>query len=232
MKSVPLAMVFLLFAAALVADDELIVPVHEEPRHRLVFGRPLARILDLNVPPGDTTLYHVHSSPIFYVTLGSSKIRTQRLGEDWVIVERPFSGLGDTRIDESYAESPLTHRVDNIGESALRAILVLNEKEAPRSPAAAANLGALPGKTEIDSAWFRQSRLTVPAAATVEWNGTDAGVVLVLVSENHVTVDVERFDETFGLTTIGNILPVAPNNPLRIVNRSPDPATLVAVAVL
>lgn len=31
------------------------VPVYEEPRHRLVFQNRYARVLDVVIPPGDTT---------------------------------------------------------------------------------------------------------------------------------------------------------------------------------
>jgi hypothetical protein len=39
------------------------VPVHEEPRHHLVFQNKEIRILNVLVPPGDTTQYHIHTTP-------------------------------------------------------------------------------------------------------------------------------------------------------------------------
>ena len=62
---------------------ERVVPVHQEPRHHLVFDSPGTRILDVQIPPGDTTLFHTHSDPILYVTMSTSRTRSQNIGEDW-----------------------------------------------------------------------------------------------------------------------------------------------------
>jgi hypothetical protein len=64
-------------------QGERIVPVHQEPRHHLVFDSPGTRILDVQIPPGDTTLFHTHSDPILYVTMSTSRTRSQNLGADW-----------------------------------------------------------------------------------------------------------------------------------------------------
>ncbi len=66
------------------ADSESpIVPVHEEPHHREVFHYGTTRILDLRVPPGDISWFHSHEWPVLYMTLGTSRVRTQNLGSDW-----------------------------------------------------------------------------------------------------------------------------------------------------
>ena len=64
-------------------QDEKVVPVHEEPRHHLVFDGADARILDIQIPPGNTTLFHTHSNPVLYVNMSSSRTRSQTLGRDW-----------------------------------------------------------------------------------------------------------------------------------------------------
>ena len=77
-------------AAAVRADDppkdpprDPIVPVYHEPHHRQVFQYGPTRILDLQIPPGDKSWFHSHESPVLYVTLGTSRTRTQNLGEEW-----------------------------------------------------------------------------------------------------------------------------------------------------
>jgi quercetin dioxygenase-like cupin family protein len=60
-----------------------VVPVHEEPHHREVFQYGTTRILDLRVPPGDISWFHSHEWPVLYMTLGTSRVRTQNLGDDW-----------------------------------------------------------------------------------------------------------------------------------------------------
>ena len=54
------------------------MPVHEEPHHREVFQHGTTRILDLRVPPGDLSWFHSHDWPVLYMTLGTSRVRTQQ----------------------------------------------------------------------------------------------------------------------------------------------------------
>ncbi len=65
------------------APAEKIVPVFEEPRHHLIVDTPTLRILDIQIPPGDTTLFHMHNSAMIYVPISSSRTRNQNLGEEW-----------------------------------------------------------------------------------------------------------------------------------------------------
>src|SRR5262245_2222797 len=60
-----------------------IMPVHQEPHHRQVFQAGPMRIIDLQIPPGDTSWFHTHEWPVFYLTVADSQTRTQILGEEW-----------------------------------------------------------------------------------------------------------------------------------------------------
>ena len=60
-----------------------VMPVHQEPHHRQVFQYGPMRIIDLQIPPGDMSWFHMHDSPVFYLTVADSQTRTQILGEEW-----------------------------------------------------------------------------------------------------------------------------------------------------
>jgi hypothetical protein len=60
-----------------------VMPVHQEPHHRQVFQYGAMRIIDLQIPPGDTSWFHTHEWPVFYLTVADSQTRTQILGEEW-----------------------------------------------------------------------------------------------------------------------------------------------------
>jgi quercetin dioxygenase-like cupin family protein len=60
-----------------------IMPVHEEPHHRQLFQSGPMRIIDLQIPPGDTSWFHTHEWPVFYLTVADSQTRTQVFGEEW-----------------------------------------------------------------------------------------------------------------------------------------------------
>src|SRR5262249_50223808 len=65
------------------ATNERVVPVHEEPRHRLVHESAGLRLLDVRIPAGDVTLFHSHDDPTLYVTVRDARVATQRPGENW-----------------------------------------------------------------------------------------------------------------------------------------------------
>jgi quercetin dioxygenase-like cupin family protein len=174
--------------------DDPIVPVYHEPHHRQVFQNGPTRILDLQIPPGDKSWFHSHESPVLYVTLGTSRTRTQNLGEEWggggaarggagrggaaqapdatATPPRPAAppvppGTLISRVSSttSYAERPVTHRLENIGESLFRAMVVINETAG--DDATTQEAAGFSGKPELTNRWFRAYRFALaPGEAT------------------------------------------------------------------
>ena len=87
------------------------VPVYQEPRHRLVFQNAVVRVLDVSVPPGDTTGYHVHANRTIGVAVQAARTWAQTLGAapDPVKLPTPVPQLMDNW-DQAL---PYTHRVGN-----------------------------------------------------------------------------------------------------------------------
>ena len=57
------------------------VAVSKEPRHHVVFENDKVRILNVLLPPGDTTQYHVHSLPSVFISLSKTNTSWQRINE-------------------------------------------------------------------------------------------------------------------------------------------------------
>lgn len=57
-----------------------VVPVYREPMHREVFHSPLVRVLDVRIPAGDTTAYHVHAAPLVGIAVQDARIWSQTAG--------------------------------------------------------------------------------------------------------------------------------------------------------
>ena len=127
------------------------VPVETEPRHRLVSERDFAQVLDVQILGGDTTMFHRHSLPMAYVCVRGSETATQATGEDWNPPGTPCA-QGFSFSTPQYRETPLTHRVANVGIDLFHLVGVQNL----RAPAERTALG-LPGAgaTVVDNAWFR-----------------------------------------------------------------------------
>ena len=49
----------------------------------MVYESPSLRVHDIQIPPGDTTLFHTHDTAILYVPIARSTNRSQVLGEEW-----------------------------------------------------------------------------------------------------------------------------------------------------
>ncbi|MBA3259290.1 MAG: hypothetical protein H0T68_07495 [Gemmatimonadales bacterium] len=167
------------------------VPVHQEPRHRLVGEVGPIRVLDVRIPPGDTTLFHVHDAAIMYVPIAASPTDAQSLGGQWGGVQpqdAPRFRPGVVDSDTLYAVQPVTHRVTNVGGRLFRLIAVT--RTGPGAPAGRAEGGAeLPGELEGSSSWFRQSRLILPGGARTAWYTSSLPLVLVQPGAGRASVE-------------------------------------------
>ncbi|MGH9202361.1 MAG: hypothetical protein ACRD2A_14125 [Vicinamibacterales bacterium] len=178
-----------LAAGAGTQPTEKIVPVHEEPRHRLVFDSPGTRILDVNVPPGDTTLFHTHRDPILYVNMSAAQTRSQTLGGEWSggdaaqgpsakpqPAPSPAPRPGRMTSSTSYAKQPLTHRVHNFGQTLFRLIGITNSSTGDESTTPSVGFDATP---EISNPWFRGYRWTIDATDNNHEHANPVAIVLV-----------------------------------------------------
>lgn len=94
---------------------ETIVDVRDEPRHRVCFENDLVRAYWIDLPSGESTLFHLHEHPYAGICLGYSVIRNEVVGD----------GATELRMqcgDVMYTPGQMTHRIENIGESAFQNI--------------------------------------------------------------------------------------------------------------
>jgi len=208
---------------------EKAVPVYEEPMHQLVFEHDRVRVLDVQIPPGATSLYHIHGAPIFYVAIDISPIDAQPAGGEWAPTRISEWRPGKTAHDLRYAQQPFTHRVRNVGTEAFRLIAVTNS--GPGTPSAGSGSGSkLPGKVENDVAWFRQSRVAVPAGDSSGWFRSEFPMVVVQVSAGDAEVHSDDGDGDV-MAAAGSFAYVESGRGAEIKNRGADPVTLVVIEV-
>lgn len=99
------------------------VPVFEEPLHRLVLERPEARLLDVQIMPGDTSLFHIHAHDIFFAVVDGSRV--------WA--ESSTGGVGHVTWNTGYLSDNIeysfgskVHRVGNDGDRTFRLFAIEN----------------------------------------------------------------------------------------------------------
>jgi hypothetical protein len=58
------------------------IPVSQEPRHHDVLDNGHVRLLDVHIPPGDTSLIHIHQTPSVFLVLNNVKTGSQVIQEE------------------------------------------------------------------------------------------------------------------------------------------------------
>lgn len=110
----------LLFAplVALAAEDD-VVPADKEPRHVPKLVNEWVRLVDVEIPEGEQTMYHRHSFDYPYVLVTSVTLYNQIYGQEPkdAIMEAGFVGYYDAATKGAY-----THRFINRGPGVFRAI--------------------------------------------------------------------------------------------------------------
>jgi hypothetical protein len=232
-RATALALILLTGSAA---HAQQVVPVAEEPMHRLMLDTETFQVLDPLVLPGDTTLFHLHDVPIHYVMISPSPANAQVLGQPWPeagIVEQLSREVGDGWWMLEYREHPVVHRVTNTGDRPFRLIGVTNRTGGEPEGVVGASPADLPGTLEADSPWFRRVRLTVtPDPPALVPNGADP-VVAIQVSPGAVSATSSPPGSSPGSTTaLGEWIVLEPGVDYALRATSAAEVTVVLVQVL
>ena len=132
------------------------VPVHEEPRHHPVFQNTEIRILNVLLPPGDTTQYHIHTTPSVFIYFTSTNTASQLQGKTALPGK---STAGRIQFENLASPNIRVHRVWNTDKDTFHVMdveLLFKDSVFDQGPL------ILPGlKLEIDTTWVRAYRLTL-----------------------------------------------------------------------
>lgn len=177
--------------AATVGPTQFPVPIEKEPRHRLKFENRYVRVFDVLIPPGDTSLFHIHLHDGLSIPLTDARLRDETLAgasEDLMLKR------GGVRF--AYRSTPVIHRVSNIGVTSFRNIFIEILRSsglttsAPSQPAEAGSTIVL----ENDRLRVRQS-LLAPGQSTDRGAYAPRGV-LVAASEGEIQINAEGKNAT------------------------------------
>lgn len=184
-------------AAFIVQEGDPVVHMSKEPRHRVVFESGTVRVQDIQIPPGDTTLFHTHDHAVLYVPISSGRTRSQTLGQEWgggggaaargASAPPQVQTLGRVSSPASYIEKPMTHRVNNFGDTLFRLISVAN-----LSAGSDSNVDDVAGfvdKPELLNRHYRAFRIILPPGHATAAHRHAWPVVVVQQSTGAVAMD-------------------------------------------
>ena len=174
------------------------VPLYQEPRHHVVYESPSIRIHDIQIPPGDTTLFHTHDTAILYVPIFASRTRSQVLGAEWSgggaapaasAAPPPPEPARPGKVNSvtTYVEKPYTHRVNNVGSTVFRLVGIAN-----RTAGGAADtddVSGLSATPELVNPWYRAHRLALKAGQATPAHRHATAVVVVMQTPGTVAVE-------------------------------------------
>ncbi|HXM96513.1 MAG TPA: hypothetical protein VOA64_20025 [Candidatus Dormibacteraeota bacterium] len=95
------------------------IPVEQEPHHRVLFENQYVRVLDVQIPPGESLLFHTHFHDNVSVRINGGLIQTQMQGGEWQPASQVKSGAV---VFAEATKKPYTHRVKNVGTSTYQVI--------------------------------------------------------------------------------------------------------------
>ena len=159
--------------------------VHEEPRHRPVFQNKEIRILNVRVAPGDTSLYHMHTTPSFFIRLTNTITGSQVQGEE---KKAGKSQAGEIRFENLAPPNNRVHRVWNADKDTFHVMdveLLMKKAAFNQKPMELPNL-----KLEIDTTWVRAYRLNLLKG--IEFKSRNKKQSLVLVSLNTTRAEISQ----------------------------------------
>jgi hypothetical protein len=172
-----------LIVSAWTAAWAQVVPVSQEPHHRIVFEDAHLRVLDVVIPPGVTTLDHSHDYDLVTVSIGQADTRIRSHGEDWGPV-RPRRPLGHVSTTQ-YAGERGIHTIENVGPDPYHLIAVENVKQSgwQATPAAISTPAVM---VAVESRSFRASAIHLDATHRSVTRALPVPAVVVLVTGDAV----------------------------------------------
>ena len=143
-------------------DERKRLEMWEEPRHQLVFSQDSMRIMDIRIPPGDTSDFHLHRYATIYVVINSTSTGQQVYGHEWT---RPLPSITPRNrrlskgnifdLSEQYVSKELYHRVCNSDTSTFHLIGILSVKTPKEFEKGVFQ--------DFENPWFSAKRLIIEA---------------------------------------------------------------------
>ncbi|WP_336518537.1 hypothetical protein [Pollutibacter soli] len=197
------------------------VPVHEEPRHHLVFQNKDIRILNVLLPPGDTSLYHIHNTLSLFIRLSDTKTGSQNKGRQ---ASGGSSTSGTVLFENLSPPNTRTHRVWNADIDTFHVMdveLLYKDSGFIHKPL------TLPDLTiEIDTPWIRAYRIQLPKGKDFKLIDNKQSFVLVSLHASFVSAKVDGKENDKKLSP-GSFFVIEGRQNFSIINNSDESAAFI-----
>lgn len=154
---------FAFLAVAIVSAQEQALDAKDEPHHRPKFVNEVVRVLDVEVLPGEATMYHTHSLDYPYVMLSTSLLKNEIPGKPRSDLNIMAGLIGYYRA----SQGAYTHRFTNVDSQPFRAIGIELLTRSALGSGAAPLSESLGIKKVLDNDRVRGYRLTLAPGESI-----------------------------------------------------------------
>jgi hypothetical protein len=188
------------------------IPVSQEPRHHKILENDHVRLLDVHIPPGDTSQIHIHATPSVFVVLNNVKTGSQVISEE-DHSNSPIPHFGNIWF-EGFYEKPRIHRVWNSDKTEFHVmdIELTNKNYISLDPP----IGQESFTFLFEEKPVRAYRLNLKPKANVSIMPRKADILMILLTDSVRSVQVNKKD----LRIKGDYLYISSGTSLAVKNVS------------
>jgi len=202
------------------------VPVSKEPRHHPVFENKKVRVLNVLLPAGDTSLYHLHSTPSVFISLSTTKTAAQLKGAQ----PMPFglSTQGNIWFENLNPPHTRIHRVWNEDTSTFHVVdaeLFTDDSPFTNKPLTLSHAGII-----IDTSWVRVYKIELSKDDKLDFAKSRSSFVLITI--NNAITDIFQNDRQISdKFHEGDFLWINAGDRISITNKQSDKATFALLEI-
>jgi hypothetical protein len=159
------------------------VPVSKEPRHHVVFENEKVRLLNVLLPPGDTTQFHEHSTPSVFISFTKTNTVSQLIHQEPV---ESTSSAGSVWFENLKAPNIKIHRVWNEDTAAFHVMdveLLAADSGFTREP-----LVLQHAELAVNTAWARTYKIQLARSEQLTLKEHTSPFVLVAINDGMITM--------------------------------------------
>ncbi|MBC8173021.1 MAG: hypothetical protein H7X71_03855 [Chitinophagales bacterium] len=201
------------------------VAVSKEPRHHVVFENNKVRILNVLVLPGDTTQYHVHSTPSVFIPFTKTRTGSQRINEQ---PEYGTSVAGNVWFEDLSEPHIKIHRVWNMDTSVFHVMdieLLAKEARFILNPLAIPH-----AHIQIDTPWARTYIIQLAKNQELNIKEQTCDFILVAINGSEIKM-IENGRENRTFIKPGQYYWIHAHDKFIMINQGNTPANFTLVSI-
>lgn len=190
------------------------VPVSKEPRHHVVFENEKVRLLNVLLPPGDTTQYHVHSTPSVFICFTKTNTASQLMGRQST---SGISSAGTIWSENLSSPHIKTHRVWNLDTDTFH---VMDVEILSKNPGFSQKALETPHvQLTIDTPWARIYKIELAKSEQVTIKKHLSAYILVTINNGMIEM-IKNNTHNSLLLQPGTFFRIQPEEQFTLLNRS------------